>query len=264
MLSGNLGTYIRRKSNGRLPQRNHEKAMALRHVQTGYPIEPRAFTADEVDDYFSGDLLTCLRCGRSMKKLGNHLRQIHILSVPEYQDLYGLPYRRGLVGVASHVAYSQAAKRRMEEDGDWLEEYRDKHRYGKSAPRVQRPYHRKKSVANIATANRGASYNDGDFDAFLARVALGRKPKEVCSDADMPSMSWLIAALSSEPDKRSRYEQVLDGLPFATQAAMEKMGPRFRAEVARLRGDGLSFSKIADKLGVSTMTVHRHRPEVNA
>lgn len=62
----------------------------------GYPIDPRQMSLDEVRNYFSGDAIVCLRCGKSYRSLGVHLKMAHSMTDDDYKGMYGLPWSRGL------------------------------------------------------------------------------------------------------------------------------------------------------------------------
>jgi hypothetical protein len=60
-------------------------------------------TMDEVNDYLSGDTITCLLCGRRLQRLHKHLYGIHDLSPDEYRTQFGIPYRRSLTSAPSRA-----------------------------------------------------------------------------------------------------------------------------------------------------------------
>jgi predicted transcriptional regulator len=115
-----------------------------RKVMPGYPLEVKMKTPEEVEAYFSKDRLVCLRCGKTYKSLGMHLKTIHEMEPEEYKEIYGLPYYRGLIGsdtrqIKAEIAKSnyesgiwEASKERAEKArkkigfyGDRRQEYRD-------------------------------------------------------------------------------------------------------------------------------------------
>lgn len=68
---------------------------ARRRVEFGFPIHPRALTADEVELYFSTEKIVCLICGKAYRMLAKHLG-LHDLDTDKYRAMYGLPWSRGL------------------------------------------------------------------------------------------------------------------------------------------------------------------------
>jgi predicted transcriptional regulator len=48
-------------------------------------------TAAEVWEYFASETITCLLCGRELKRLAWHLPSIHGVSEEDYRERYGLP-----------------------------------------------------------------------------------------------------------------------------------------------------------------------------
>jgi len=71
-------------------------------------------TKQEVEHYFSGDILTCLICGEKKKSLGTHLFRKHKgISVDDYKIKFGLPHSRGLVSNATARVQAESLKRRI-------------------------------------------------------------------------------------------------------------------------------------------------------
>lgn len=64
----------------------------------GYPMEFVFQTREALDNYLSGDRVTCLRCGQSYAILDTHLRKQHDMTSDDYREIYGIPANRGLVG----------------------------------------------------------------------------------------------------------------------------------------------------------------------
>jgi hypothetical protein len=125
MWTGNVSPYIPRKarsSKGETrPLRNLERRAARRKVHPGFPVDPRPFTYAEIQDYFAGvDVITCLRCGRSLKRLAMHLERIHSMKEDEYREMYGLPWSYGLVCMETNEAYSQALRKRIDDGEHWF------------------------------------------------------------------------------------------------------------------------------------------------
>ena len=67
-----------------------------RKVLKGFPWEGKFETKEEVYDYFSGDRIQCLLCGKWFKRLPTHLKAIHAMTSDEYKEMYGLPWKHGL------------------------------------------------------------------------------------------------------------------------------------------------------------------------
>jgi hypothetical protein len=98
------------------------------------------------------------------------------------------------------------------------------------------------------------------FEEFLRRVAGLKTPLQVLKMPDIPRKGWLLEHFKRYPNDKLRLLELLDSLPFAFQAkAQYGMGKQFTDEVSRLRREGFSDKRIAARLGVTAMTVHRHR-----
>lgn len=60
-------------------------------------------TMEEVDDYLSGDAITCLVCHKRLQRLDLHLQIMHDMSANAYRDRFGIPGRRTLTSAASRA-----------------------------------------------------------------------------------------------------------------------------------------------------------------
>ena len=98
---------------------------------------------------------------------------------------------------------------------------------------------------------------DKDFEEFLKRIASGRTPAEVARDKDMPSRQAWQRYTASNPAFKKRFHKIWDSLPYSVQARAFQLGKKFKQDVIKLRRHGLSFPKIAEKLGVTHHSV-RH------
>jgi DNA-directed RNA polymerase subunit RPC12/RpoP len=60
-------------------------------------------TLAEVDDYLSGDTITCLLCGKRLQRLHKHLYGVHNMGPDEYRTVFGIPYQRSLTSAPSRA-----------------------------------------------------------------------------------------------------------------------------------------------------------------
>jgi len=89
--------------------------MAVRRRQAGeplpgFPVHAPLRTAAEVDTYLAEDRLVCLLCGHTFRSVGHHIARAHGVSVEEYQDRYGIPRGRGLVGAETRKAFATSVR----------------------------------------------------------------------------------------------------------------------------------------------------------
>lgn len=76
---------------------NFKKQQKARMIMPGFPSEEYFTTINQIEEYFSGDTITCLHCGKQYKILSVHLIKSHGILPDEYRKKYGLPYTRGLI-----------------------------------------------------------------------------------------------------------------------------------------------------------------------
>jgi len=249
--------------------RSRRKRDQRREILAGYPVEPRPFTLAEIREYYSGEHIVCLRCGKLYRRISLHLPMIHGITEDQYREMYGLPWRRGLTSQESHNRYSLAVRRRME-DG-WMPRTSVECLHAARQIKNRRqPFQREVCYENIAVAqgmiahliaHGRIGYPDYIFEEFLQRMVTGRTLREVSSDTDMPHESCIYARCKVNNQFAARLKMIGESLPFAVLARAESVrhNPKFLARVRALRARGLSDKRIAPLLGVSTMTVNKAR-----
>ena len=73
-----------------------QKRARRRRVLPGYPIDKIFETPEELKEYFSGDKILCLECGKSYRGLGIHLIASHEIEPDDYRREHGIPWTYGL------------------------------------------------------------------------------------------------------------------------------------------------------------------------
>ncbi|MGA7237313.1 MAG: MucR family transcriptional regulator [Bryobacteraceae bacterium] len=68
-------------------------------VPIGAPFQ----TMQEVNDYLSGNTITCLVCGKSLQRLNRHIQSMHHLTPEEYRTQFGIPFSRSLTSAPSRA-----------------------------------------------------------------------------------------------------------------------------------------------------------------
>jgi hypothetical protein len=157
MWTGNVSPVIRQKAKGTRPKRNLERRAARRVVLQGYPVLPRQFSLDEVRSYYSGDKITCLRCGKPYRRLGVHLRHVHAMDGAEYRSLYGLPWVRGLSSQSAHEVARAIAMLRLAE-GTFGSGNPNMGAMRSAAKSPRHAFHRDVARRNVAPAERPEGY----------------------------------------------------------------------------------------------------------
>ena len=221
------------------------------------PEEVPSFTfssRDEIEQYFSGDKVACLLCGKSFAVLGSHLFHCHQTNAREYKYRFGIPSRHGLAGVA-YRQYSADRIQDMFEQGqipkeptaETIERLKSYNRPGKRFAAVDYEEFGKRV---LRTHGKETAWQPDHYETFLKRVQAGRTPDEVAADEDMPSRSALKKYMAKNPSYRERFNTMWEQVPFALQIKGRKTGKRYREEIWSLRSAGKSWDEIARSMGV--------------
>jgi hypothetical protein len=82
----------------------------IRTVLPGFPKLFKFRTPEELKDYFGGEKIQCLRCGKFYRTLGVHLA-IHEMKPDEYREEYGIPWTYGLSCTETKKLKAEHAKK---------------------------------------------------------------------------------------------------------------------------------------------------------
>ena len=257
MLTGRLGSYIKPKSRqGARPRKNLERRASRRAVRPGYPIEPRAFTAEECRDYIAGDRVTCLLCGKDYKSIGLHLRVIHSTTPDDYRARYGLPWSKGLAGVDTRERYAAVA-RKTRAECDYQASPETIRKMLAAPHRPRQPFRREITISNGLKAHgqNRRLWTDADAEGVLQRLAQGIPVARALAPV---SRTWWHVYRREHPEYEARVMQTWDDLPFPVAAKAGVLGPRFVRELRALFDRGVPDYRAAAILGVTAMTCNRH------
>jgi len=87
----------------------YDSAEARRKEIHGYPLKFKFTDPEKLKEYFSGETITCLRCGKKYRTLGVHLKTIHEMEPDEYREIYGIPWTKGLSCLETTKLHAEAA-----------------------------------------------------------------------------------------------------------------------------------------------------------
>jgi len=174
---------------------NKKKSAKKKLPLVGFPWHGKFMYASQINDYFRGDSIQCLLCGREYKTLGIHVNKMHSMTPDEYKIKYGLPLNRGLTSDGWHYMQSHIQKNLYTSGVNPLSDERlrlkgsllAKAKINKRRP--DQPFNtiRKKETHKYSPSVK-PKFCKADIDAVFARVKKeNRTIASVCSDPDMPS-----------------------------------------------------------------------------
>ena len=82
-----------------------------RRVLPGYPKDLVFKNYEEYKQYFVGDRIICLLCGKHYRSLGNHLRVSHETTIEDYKKKYGILWGKSLICNEYYEIRSKEAKK---------------------------------------------------------------------------------------------------------------------------------------------------------
>ena len=172
----------------------------------GFPIEGLFATPEEIEHYFAGPEITCLLCGRHMRRLERHLRLTHRISADTYRQRYGLPWGRGLISAELRRILAETLARQPRRP---LPQAAHRPRR-----RPRQPFERVVTFRALALDNPKKPDTRAAHEQFLARLKAGRTIRAVTRDPDMPSLAAHYAYRRRHPVYDRRVKQVLLSLPW--------------------------------------------------
>lgn len=89
---------------------NIARKNARRKVMPGFPVDMKFTTPEQLESYFGGSSIVCLRCGKNYRTLGAHLKSVHGMEPDEYREIYGIPWTYGLSCAETTELHSELAK----------------------------------------------------------------------------------------------------------------------------------------------------------
>lgn len=215
-------------------------------------------TIEEVEDYFGRDKLTCLICGKEYIALHKHLSK-HDISVDDYKERYGIPWRKGLI--SRTLCEKQAAiMKKQREEGvlpqrppeDHIKKIQKAARRRRPITKATRDTQQKHGLKMHGRKERWAKK---DFEEYLRRIKTGRTITEVGKDKDMPCREVFDTYKRENPDFNEKFKKAWNALPFDVEVRGQKTGKRFKNKVIELRGKNLSWPEIGRVMQVNEGTV---------
>lgn len=218
-------------------------------VKRGYPKKMTFKTLQEVNDYLECDRLVCLLCGHDFMALHKHIQLCHEMTADQYKELYGIPWRKGLV--AKPLREKQARIINKQRKDGVLPQSPSKEHIAKLV-RVAVPHRRPITDAArrhysehaLRQHNRTEKWGRKDFEEYLRRIKSGRTITEAGKDMDMPCREVFGKYCAQNPDFAEKFEKAWNAVPFDVQVRGQKTGERLKRKVVELRSKGLSWPDI--------------------
>lgn len=152
-------------------------------------------TKAEVAAYFAGDKLVCLLCGRAFRKLGTHVTCGHGMSVIEYQDMFGIPRRRSLVGVETKALLSINLKKNRSADPDSYGHIITPQEQNMAVREIKRL-----ARSETRTWGREAALTRGDAEDMIRRVRSGTRKNDALGSNEIEVETTRRALKKQYPD----------------------------------------------------------------
>ena len=183
-----------------------------RRVLPGYPKNFIFKSYDEYKQYFVGDRIICLLCGKEYRALGNHLRISHETDIEDYKKKYGILWTKSLLCNDSHEIQSRNTKERIA-NGEFIPADIE----GRRKQAVFARRHKKKK-RNLLTHRLSSQKNIEQYNILQKRVSEMTKVKEEPKKKDHPphiksfiesyakkgGISWNKGKKMSEETKRKQ------------------------------------------------------------
>lgn len=193
-------------------------------------------------EHISGDRIPCLICGKLFRSVCHHAALAHGISGRDYKLRFGLPVSKGVSAPDSRAAWRDSIVK-TRSAGKII---------GGNLPPVE---FRKPRQMPLYASMDMRRIDPAEIETVLLHVGAGCTLTEACHKPGAPRWTWLHAQLERDQVLQQRFEAVIEALPFGQQARMKKLGRRFSAAVAELKGKtGLA---VGIALGVSEEAARR-------
>ena len=240
---------------------NEWKNRARRKVMSGYPIDKIFITKEEIEEYYSGDKILCLLCGKSFKALCGHLK-VHGFDVNSYCEKYGLPYTRGLSCPSTKKIMIKHGKKLREEGilRTPTDEERKEYSKRKSPQRMQ-PFRKTYAKNNLLNAPpTPQKWFDHDFWKILELAELNKcHPTDIYRQkiGNTPSNGLMHEFKRTNLEFYKKYHEIVDGLS-SEQKFKHGIAPKeYIDNIRDLKSKGKSHLEISKILGVHENTIDK-------
>jgi hypothetical protein len=224
-----------------------------------FPWRGRFETKTEIDDYFAGDKVRCLLCGKQFKALSSHLGRVHDVTVDDYREQYGLPWQRGLCGAGTTEKMSKNMLNRRNNGFCPPIEAAQKASIKAANRRPDQPFLVKAKAENLEPINeKNRKYCDQDFWNVLDKMLREKKGlNEACKDPKMPHIKSVSTYAQKNAEYRKELEKTYAKLPYSVQAGAGRLlEKRFREDLLSLKRSGITVADMSRLLGVSRSLIH--------
>ncbi len=223
-----------------------------------YPWRGKFGTKAEIDDYFAGNKVECLLCGKLFKTLPTHLERTHGITADDYREQYGLPWKRGLCGVGTSEKLSKNMLERQKNGFRPPIEAAQK-KSVTATRRQDQPFFLKIKEKNMKIGSeKFKKFTDQDFRKVLTTMLRENKGlNEVCKDAGMPHFRAVSKYAKKNPKFRKQLERTYEQLPYSVQAGACRLPEKkFRKDLLSLKRSGITVADMTRLLGVSRSLIN--------
>jgi transcriptional regulator with XRE-family HTH domain len=224
-----------------------------------FPWRGRFETKTEIEDYFAGDKVRCLLCGKRFKALPKHLELTHDITADDYRERYGLPWKRGLCGASTSEKMSKNMLKRRKNGFRPPIEAAQKASVRAAKRRPDQPFLVKAKTESLKPIiEKIKKYEDRDFKNVLAKMLREKKGlNEACRDAGMPHFGAVSKYAKKNAGYRKQLEENYAQLPYSVQAGAGRLPEKqFKEDLLSLKRSGITVADMSRLLGVSRSLIN--------
>ena len=148
-----------------------------RRVLHGYPKDFVFKNYDEYKEYFVGDRIICLLCGKHYRSLGNHLRVSHETTMDDYKKKYGILWGKSLICNELKGIRSDKTKERID-NGEFIPKTLEGRRKQAELARKSKRKPRNLKLHAVSSQDNIKKYNDlHGFDGSITKEKQKNRTK---------------------------------------------------------------------------------------
>jgi hypothetical protein len=227
-------------------------------VMHRYPWRGKFRAKTEIENYFAGNKVQCLLCGKLFKALPTHLERTHDITADDYREQYGLPWKRGLCGVGTSEKLSINMLERRSQGFRAPIEKTCKNT-GRRNRRPDQPFLVKAKKDNIQRLiEKYRKYADQDYRNVLKKMLKEKIGlNEACKDPKLPHFRAVSKYAKKNPDYRKELERTYEQLPYSVQAGAGRLPEKkFRADLLSMKRSNITVADMSRLLGVSRSLIN--------
>jgi len=211
----------------------------------------------EIDEYFEGNKIKCLICGKYLKSLAKHLVYKHQITADEYKKKFGLPWGRGLTADDTKKKNSLIMIERNKKDPRLKMSLETMEKAQQSPKRPIMEYRtRELSQKALEMTEEAKQKSIIGANKIIDMMETEMFPAcYTCLFDDLPDLYVLTGAMRHDKATKARYLAIKKKIPSLVELKSGLSKDKLIDEIKLASENGISNNEIARHFNINKKTV---------